>query len=55
MISNRTVLVTLGSIAGALLGRLTIRLFGFNGLTMIGCMAGAITGYLISTRYIRQK
>ncbi|NPV69170.1 MAG: hypothetical protein HPY55_00810 [Firmicutes bacterium] len=55
MISNRAVLVTLGSIAGALLGRFTIRFFGFPGLTVLGCMAGAITGYLLSTRYIRQR
>ncbi|MGE5485949.1 MAG: hypothetical protein ACM3X4_13130 [Ignavibacteriales bacterium] len=50
MISTRGILATIGSIVGALSGRAIAQSFGFPGLGVLGCIAGAIAGYLISRR-----
>ena len=50
MFRSKSMLATVGSIVGALSGRLTVRFLGFPGLGILGCIAGAIAGYLISRR-----
>ncbi|MCR4398865.1 MAG: hypothetical protein NUV93_07875 [Firmicutes bacterium] len=50
MILSRGTIATLASIAGAIAGRMTVRLLGFPGLGVLGCIAGAIAGYLVSRR-----
>ncbi|MGE5541416.1 MAG: hypothetical protein ACM3WT_00075 [Bacillota bacterium] len=50
MVSTRGILATIGSIVGALSGRAVAYSLGFPGLGVLGCIAGAIAGYLISRR-----
>ncbi len=55
MISTRGIIATVGSIAGALSGRFIVTFLGYPGLGVLGCIGGAIAGYLISRRLMELR